>query len=730
MISGDLRIRRFTPVAEKVLHLIPTDVGRPISDLKPRINVPNLEEILQGVLDTLAVCEQEVQDFEGNWYLMRVRPYRTSDNRIQGAVLQLHDVSDLKRSLEDVRHARDYAQAIVDTVREPLLVLDEQLVVQNANRSFYDFFGVHQPSAGGQSIRDLDSGAFRTTTLEKSLQKMVVDGTRINDLEIAYIHSQTGERNLVINARALQSPEKTGLLLLAFEDATERKREEEARYRRLFEAARDGIIIVNAASVEITDVNPFVEHLCGYGKAELISRHPWDLELFNRAPFLKAAFQQIREQGVMRFPDMILCTRDGRTLHTEVVANCYSEKDGQAIQLNIRDLTERKKFESDLQHTQKLESLGLLAGGIAHDFNNLLTGILGNASLAYSDTPEDHPTRKFMRSIMDAAERAAFLTQQMLAYAGRGRFVTRPLEIGKLVHEISPLIQTSIPKNVEISLDDNPSLPAVEADPGQMQQVVMNLIINAAESIPEAKSGRVEVRTSVRNLTGEEARTSFAQENLEPGRYVCLEVKDNGSGMDEETKRRVFDPFFTTKFTGRGLGLAAVLGIMRSHRGAIRVYSTAGLGSSFQVLLPVSRIAVSPPALPQTIRAFASKGTVLVIDDEQMIRNLAAAILTRQGFKVVTAENGLAGVKILESDPHAFTLVILDFLMPVMGGEETLDRLLAIRPDLPVILSSGFDESEALYRFAGKKLAAFVNKPYDADKLLTAIGRALTNVLQ
>ncbi len=467
MISGDLRIRRFTPLAEKVLHLIPTDVGRPISDIKPRINVPNLDTILQKVLDTLIAAEQEVQDVEGNWYLMRVRPYRTSDNRIQGAVLQLLDVSEMKQSLDEVRAARDYAQTIVDTVREPLLVLGQGLAVQKANRASCKFFELPPDGATGENVLDLNNRALRGTALEALLLAVLADGTRIDDLEIAYPHARKGERQLLVNARPLGSEKTRGLVLLAFEDITDRKRAEEARYRRLFEAARDGIIIVDASNGRITDVNPFIEQLCGYRREELVGEKLWDIQPMESAPYIRAAFDQIRDQGLMRFPDLVLCARDGRTLHTEVVANSYPERNGQAIQLNIRDLTERKKFESNLQHTQKLESLGLLAGGIAHDFNNLLTGILGNASLVYTDTPEDQPTRKFIRSIMDAAERAAFLTQQMLAYAGRGRFVTRTIELGKLVQELSPLVRTSIPKTVDVSLHFDPQEPPVEADPGQ-----------------------------------------------------------------------------------------------------------------------------------------------------------------------------------------------------------------------------------------------------------------------
>ncbi len=446
MITGsDLRIRRFTPTAEKVLRLIASDVGRPIADLKPRINVSDLEEILQRVVDTLQPHEQEVQDQEGRQYLMRVRPYRTGDNRIDGTVLQLADVSDLKRSLEEVKYARDYAENIVNTVREPLVVLDHNLAIQNANRAFYDALGLAQGAAAGQTIYEAARGRFNLPEVRRLFEQLDGGSEELNDIEIGY--QRDGEpRILSLNARRLRAPGQKRLILMAFEDITERKRAAEARYRRVFESARDGIVLANAATGEITDVNPFTEQLLGYPRDELVGRNLWEIEPMRNLPRVRAAFEQIQDRGVLRFDDLTLRTKEGRDIHTEVIANLYSEGDRPAIQLNIRDVSERKKFERELQEAQKLESLGLLAGGIAHDFNNLLTGMIGNASLAYSELPADDPLRMHLREIVQAGERAAFLTRQMLAYAGKGRFVTEKIDLGDLVREISALIRTSIPK--------------------------------------------------------------------------------------------------------------------------------------------------------------------------------------------------------------------------------------------------------------------------------------------
>lgn len=726
MTGSDLRIRRFTPTAEKVLRLISTDVGRPIADLKPRINVPNLEEILQQVVDTLQPFEQEVQDQEGRLYLMRVRPYRTSDNRIDGTVLQLLDVSDLKRSLEEARDARDFAHAIVNTVREPLVVLNQDFVIQNANRAFYEALGLNQGTALGQSIYETGDGRFDLPEVRALFEHLTDRSAELNDVQIVYLPERGGPRTLLLNARRLRTPEQKGLILMAFEDITERKRAAEAPYRRLFDSARDGILLVDAATGEIMDVNPFTERLLGFARNELVGRKLWEIEPMRDVPRLRPTFDRIRELGMLRFDDLTLQTKDGHSLQAEVIASMYSEDQRPAMQFNIRDVGERRKFERELQETQKLESLGRLAGGIAHDFNNLLTGIIGNASLAYAELPQDQPLRMRLREVVRAGERAAFLTRQMLAYAGKGHFVSEPIDVGELVREVSALIRTSIPRSVELKLDLAANLPLVEADPAQIQQLVMNLVSNGAEAIGENAAGKVEIRTSARELSAREAVELFGPAPSAPGAYVQLEINDTGSGMDEATKARIFDPFFTTKFTGRGLGLAAVQGIVKAHRGAIRVYSAPGQGTSFLVVLPAMHRQnwVNPPEQPSAV-SIPPGSVALVMDDEETVRSFASSALSRAGMKVLVADNGKAGVEIFREHSGIISVVLLDLLMPLKGGEDVLALLREINPGVPVILSSGFDETEAARRFSEPKPARFLQKPYTMERLVEAVAAVL-----
>jgi len=397
-------------------------------------------------------------------------------------------------------------------------------------------------------------------------------------------------------------------------------------------------------------------------------------------------------------------------------------------QYQVRDyLEERKRDGEKLLETQKLESLGVLAGGVAHDFNNLLVGILGNASLATEMLPPASPVHSMLSDVVDASERAAHLTQQLLAYAGKGRFVVQPLDLSNVVRDISHLVQSSIPKNVQVRLDLASHLPCIDADAAQIQQVVMNLVINAAEAIPSAQLGSVIVSTREQEVDESYIQQALRPAELQPGQYVVLEVHDTGVGMDATTVSRIFDPFFTTKFTGRGLGLAATLGIVRSHKGALKVYSIPGQGSTFKILFPAStEVHESVEHKDETIATMPRQsGTVLIVDDEEMVRRTAQITLQRCGFDVLTAENGEQGIHVFTAYDGNISLILLDLTMPGLGGEEVLRRLKAINPNASVLLSSGYNEVEVIQRFTGQGLAGFIQKPYSAAALATAVRKIL-----
>ncbi|TNE43592.1 MAG: response regulator [Deltaproteobacteria bacterium] len=393
---------------------------------------------------------------------------------------------------------------------------------------------------------------------------------------------------------------------------------------------------------------------------------------------------------------------------------------------------ERKSFEAKLRHAQKLESLGILAGGIAHDFNNLLVGILGNADLALHDLQEETQATRRIQQIVEAATRASDLTKQMLAYSGRGKLQIHAVHISKLTEEISHLLKASIPRTVELHTELEYNLPCVEGDPTQLQQVLMNLLTNAAESY-EGKSGTVTLRTGQTELYYRGVTDTFTGTEMDTGRYVFVEVQDHGRGMSKETQARIFDPFFTTKFTGRGLGLAAVLGIVRSHNGMIKISSEENQGTLFTVFFPVSdQEATKRPSTPPSVEilneADWQKATILLVDDDRVVRSVARNMLESMDFNVLLAEDGVVGLSILKEQKDNIALVLLDLTMPRMGGLETFEAMRAIHPTLPIVLCSGYSQEEVVANFAQHNISGFLSKPFTRkqlrSKLLTALGES------
>jgi nitrogen-specific signal transduction histidine kinase/CheY-like chemotaxis protein len=371
------------------------------------------------------------------------------------------------------------------------------------------------------------------------------------------------------------------------------------------------------------------------------------------------------------------------------------------------DITERKQAEERLRQAQKLESIGLLAGGVAHDFNNLLVGVIGNASLALDMLAPDHPAADLLAGVLKSGEQAAHLTRQMLAYSGKGKFVVEPLDLSAIIPDMIGLVRPSIPKKINLRLDLDEDLPAVEADRGQIQQVFMNLALNAADAIG-SHEGLITVMTGVEQVDDEYWRHHPELAALAPGKYVWLEVRDTGCGMDEATKAKIFDPFFTTKFVGRGLGLAAVAGILRGHRGGITVSSAPGEGSCFTALFPAATSTAGKGMVAATNTSLRGAGTVLVVDDERVVLEMAKRALERHGYKVLTADSGLAAIDVFRRHPGEIALVVLDLSMPRMNGDETLPELRKIRPEVKVVVSSGFSESEAMALFHGQRVSGFV----------------------
>ena len=398
---------------------------------------------------------------------------------------------------------------------------------------------------------------------------------------------------------------------------------------------------------------------------------------------------------------------------------------------NIRLQKERLDIERQMLQTQKLESLGVMAGGIAHDFNNLLQSILGNIELASMKLPADAAPQKYIANAIISGKHAAHLTNLMLTYLGKGLTAKKELNLNELVRDNAEMLWTTTSAAVSTELHLSPELPAITADIAHIQQVVMNLISNAAESILE-QPGRVRITTGTQNCDQACLSASLLEEKPTPGRYVFLEVSDNGCGMSKETLQRLFDPFFTTKFTGRGLGMSAVMGIIRIHNGALFVESEPDKGTTFRALFPVSEPALPTPVQEPVIPPPESEspvkrlsGLVLVVDDEKPVLKICTKMVQLCGFTVITACDGIDAVAKFREHADEIAVVLMDLTMPNMDGITAMNEIYRIRPDIKVILSSGFNEEELSDRLADQPPSGFIRKPYSMNVLEAEMRRVM-----
>lgn len=433
---------------------------------------------------------------------------------------------------------------------------------------------------------------------------------------------------------------------------------------------------------------------------------------------VKEAIRRALEEGADYDAEFRVVAPDGSLSRLAARGLAHRDREGRPVRFIgiTMDVTERRRAEEAAQEAHRMESIGMLAAGIAHEFNNLLTGILGNASLVGEELPPGSRAADQIDDLVQSAERAAQLTRQLLAYSGKSRFVPRQMDLSTQILEIAPLLNASLPRRVQLQFDLPRGLPRIEADINQVQQVTLDLVLNAGEAIGE-EPGTVTVRTAASELDESEIRERFPGTYIPPGGYVMLEVRDTGSGMEDSVKQRIFEPFFSTKFAGRGLGLAALQGIVRKHGGAVSVESAPGHGSTFRLYFPVAE---AGEAFAGRAREPRRTGSILVADDEEIVRKVARSALEKRGYRVELAANGREAVEIFRKAPQHYAAVLLDMAMPVMTGEEAMAEIRNIRPGIPVVASSGYSETEALRRF-GAGISRYLQKPYTAAKLADAI---------
>jgi PAS domain S-box-containing protein len=516
---------------------------------------------------------------------------------------------------------------------------------------------------------------------------------------------------------------------LAQETASHRRdaqalRESEARFRHLVEVMGEGLWVLDAEGVT-TFVNHRMAEMLGYGPAEMVGQSMFAFMVEGDLAQAKALLAE-RQAGHGSQHDFRFLRSDGTERWTIVTATPLMDDEGKVVSILgvVTDITERRRQEQSMLQSQKLESLGVLAGGIAHDFNNLLTTLLGNISLAQLCLPEVSPAWPYLTTMERTVQRATDLTRQMLAYSGKGRFVVAPVDLNQVVEEMSHLLGVSISKKVALRYHLQEKLPVLMAEASQIQQVVMNLVTNASEAIGDGE-GIVSIRTGLKAYGRRELARDYPGQAIEPGTFLTLEVSDTGKGMAPEVQARIFEPFFTTKFTGRGLGLAAMQGILRGHRGGIRVYSEVGKGTTFKLIFPAGSGEAMAAVSPDGVTDWMGTGTILVVDDEEGVRQVAADLLKSMGFEVILAEDGLQALERFRENAVRIKAVLMDLTMPHLDGVETFRALRHLDPACRVVLTSGYNEQEAIQDFLGKGLVAFVQKPFLRADLMKAMQKAL-----
>lgn len=639
-------------------------------------------------------------------------------------------------ALTDAQNARDSLKTTIASIGDAVISTDAKGRIVFANKVAHSLLRAPEVDVVGKHLDDVFRivNEFTRAKVESPVTKVLREGAIVGLANHTLLIAQDGTEIPIDDSGAPIRGESGPIqgTVLVFRDVSERRRaEEKAGYLVALVESSEDAIIGKSLDGTIQSWNASAERLYGYRAEEIIGHHFSELVPAERKHEESDILEKLRGGERTVHFETVRLRKGGGRVDVSLTISPIRNKNGQIIGGShvARDISEQKKSAENMRQTQKLESLGVLAGGVAHDFNNLLVGILGNASLALDQVEPNSRARAPLEGVIAASERAAQLTHQMLAYSGRGRFVLERINLSARIRETVPLIQAAIPRSVELRFDLEEDLPAIEADATQIQQLVMNIVINGAEAIPEETAGTVTITTHRQYVDEQYIRNQTeAGGELKRGEYVLFEVRDSGSGMDQTTKARIFDPFFTTKFTGRGLGLAAVLGIVRGHGGSIRVSSAPGQGTVFSVLFPAVEAELEAnPRKQQDAGDLSGSGTVLVIDDEELVRGMAKQALEHYGYSVLLAEDGGRGVEAFRREADRIKCVVLDMTMPVMSGEETLARIRAVRSDIPVILSSGFNEVEAVRRFEGKGLAGFLQKPYQVATLAKTVKSVLGN---
>jgi two-component system cell cycle sensor histidine kinase/response regulator CckA len=637
--------------------------------------------------------------------------------------------------ITDRKKAEKKLKEIITKNPMSIQILDKDGCTLDVNNSFKSLFG-SVPPPGYSIFNDIQ---FAQQGLSEIFEKLRTGQiVRFPDVCFNPNDSIPGLKDVAVWTRTIGFPlndsnDKPEQYVLMHENITDWKQAEEAlreseeKFAKVFRDAPVLIAITDLNNGIYLDVNEQALQVSGFTREEVIGHTAVELGWItseDRARLVK----EVKHNGVISGLEMEFHAKEGKSINGLVNGEPIVIG-GQPCLLTVTiDITERKNSEQALRNAQKLESIGTLAGGIAHDFNNLMNAVLGQSALALNKLPKESPAVNHITKAIKASERVADLTRQLLAYSGRGKFLVDEIDLNNLVKENVQILEVSIPKTTRLRYELGSPSPHIMGDISQIQQVIMNLIINAGEAMVP-NPGQITLRTNRIELTENNTEYSkYSNAPLVAGSYALLQVSDTGSGISQETLARIFDPFFTTKFTGRGLGLAAVLGIIKGHKGGLRIESEVGKGTMFEIVFPLVSTSSVTKAVEKKESSVVKGGeerTILVIDDESSVIELLEDLLSAVHFKVIGASDPLEGIERYRQEHQNISLVILDYSMPVMDGKAAFEELLKINKDVKVLLCSGYNEEETLSSFGIKRPTGFFQKPYKIEALVERVSKIL-----
>ena len=636
--------------------------------------------------------------------------------------------------LQESTVSKEYVENIINSMIDTLIVLTPEGKIQKVNQATCDLLGYKAEELNGQPFRKIfkiEAEKDEQKHYEKQRTELehLTQGGSIREIERTYIAKDGSNIPILFSGSDIRdrNDQVQGIVCVAL-DITDRKRAEdaikysEAKYRQMVENVPTGIYEMDIEAYKFTKVNDVICDVLGYSEDELLAINPMDIfpEDSKKLIIERTEIAKDREM-VAPTVEYKIKTKDGREIWA-LVNSKITYKNGKPVHALVvaQDITERKTLEAQLVSAQKMEAIGTLAGGIAHDFNNLLMSIQGYASLMLFDLDPTHPHYVPLQNIEKQVRSAAQLTEQLLGYARKGKYVVQPINFNQLVAETSDTFGRTR-KQISIHHECIKDLHPIEADRGQMEQVLLNLYINAADAM--LGGGKLIIKTS--NVTHEDMKSKMY--DPKPGSYILLTIMDTGTGMDKETQERIFDPFFTTKGMGKGtgLGLASVYGIIKGHGGYIDLYSEIGRGTTFQIYLPASDKEADIKPVEKLIDVNIGTETILLVEDEEVVLDVGIKMLGKMGYNVLAAKNGEEAIVLYKEKQYTIDMVILDMVLPEMGGGEVYDLIKEINPDVRVLLASGYSLDGQAKQILSRGCNGFVQKPFNLRELSVKIREIL-----